>query len=314
MNIAEKLGYAKDARLLIIHADDGGFLQSANRATQRLLENGSITSASYMMPTPWIYQASEDYRRCPQYDSGVHIVLNSEWPDYRWGPVAASNKVPSLVDEFGTLWTTHELFKDHAKTPEAVDEIRAQIQKALKLGFNPSHIDTHMGTIYIKPEVLKAYVQLAREFRLVPMLPKWTEALETYWKSVGWLDAPALKKILLELEGQNEVLLDNLISDVGGSSLKTRTENYLRTIKSLAPGLTQVIVHLSDQTAEFDTIIDRQPQERRRYWDVEILQSERLKNALVDAGITLVNWRDVQRIRYPETKNKNHEGCVQRTQ
>jgi predicted glycoside hydrolase/deacetylase ChbG (UPF0249 family) len=300
MTLSEKLGYEKNAKLLIIHADDGGFLQSANRATQRLLENGGISSVSYMMTTPWIYQAAEDYRRYPQYDAGVHVVLNSEWPDYRWGPVAASNRVPSLVDEFGTLWSTHELYRDHAQSAEAIDEIRAQILKALKLGFNPSHIDTHMGTIYIKPEVLKAYVQLAREFRLVPMLPKWTEALEAYWKSVGWLDAPALKKILLELEGQNEVMLDRLISDVGGSSAEARAEKYLRVIESLTPGLTQVIVHLSDQTAEFDTIIHRQPQERRRYWDVEILQSEKFRNALANAGITLVNWRDIQKIRYPQ--------------
>jgi hypothetical protein len=298
MNIAEKLGYAKDAKLLIIHADDGGFLQSANRATQRLLENGSISSASYMMPAPWIYQATQYFKNCAHCDMGVHIVLNSEWADYRWGPVTAINKVASLVDEFGTLWPTHELFKDHASTTEAAHEIRAQIQKAFRLGFNPSHIDTHMGTIYIKPGVLKAYVRLAHEFSLVPMLPKWSEVLEAYWKSIGWLDAPALKKILLELEEQNEVLLDRLIPDVGGSSQETRAENYLRTIGSLTPGLTQVIVHLSDRAAEFDTIIDRQPRERRRYWDVEILQSEYFKQALAAAGITLINWRDIQRIRY----------------
>src|SRR5688572_17740637 len=113
MTLAEELGYKKNAKLLIIHADDGGFLQSANRATQRLLENNSITSASYMMPTPWIYQAAEYYRHC-DCDMGVHIVLNSEWPDYRWGPAAATNKVKSLVDEFGALWASHELFMQHA--------------------------------------------------------------------------------------------------------------------------------------------------------------------------------------------------------
>ncbi len=298
MTLAERLGYAKDAKLLIIHADDGGFMQSANRATQRLLENGSISSASYMMPTPWIYQAAQYFKNRGDCDTGVHIVLNSEWTDYRWGPVTATSKVSSLVDEFGTLWPTHELFKDHAKTAEAVCEIRAQIQKAFRLGFNPSHIDTHMGTIYIKPEILTAYVRLAREFSLVPMLPKWSEALEAYWKSVSWLDTPALKNILLELEQQNEILLDRLVLDVGGSSLETRTENYLRTIASLRPGLTQIIVHLSDQAAEFDTIISRQPQERRRYWDVEILQSERFRSALANAGITLVNWSDLQGVRY----------------
>jgi predicted glycoside hydrolase/deacetylase ChbG (UPF0249 family) len=304
MNLAEKLGYEKDAKLLIIHADDGGFLQSANRATQRLLENGSISSASYMIPTPWIYQAAEYFRNRGHCDMGVHIVLNSEWPDYRWGPAAATHKVTSLVDEFGNLWASHELFAEHAKTQEVIVEIRAQIQKAFRLGFSPSHIDTHMGTVYIKAEVLRAYVQLAREFRLVPMLPRWSEALEAHWKSLSWIDAAALKAILLELERQNEVLLDRIILDAGGASLEARTNNYLQIVKTLPPGLTQLIVHLCDQTEEFDTIINRQPRERRRYWDVEILQSEKFRNALADAGITLVNWRDIQRIRYPEIKDK----------
>lgn len=298
MTLAEELGYEKGAKLLIIHADDGGFLQSANRATQRLLENGSITSASYMMPTPWIYQAAEYYRHREDRDIGVHIVLNSEWPDYRWGPAAPTNRVTSLIDEFGNLWASHELFKDHAKAEEAIEEMRAQIQKAFKLGFNPSHLDTHMGTVYIKPEVLKAYAQLAREFRLVPMLPRWSEGLEAYWKSKTYYDAIALKRVLLDFENLGEVMLDRIVPDVGGSSLEARTENYYKMVKSLSSGLTQVIVHLSDQTAEFDTIIGLQPQERRRYWDVEILQSERFKKVLTENGIILVSWREIQRARF----------------
>lgn len=301
MSLAEELGFEKNAKLLIIHADDGGFLQSANRATQRLLENGSITSASYMMPTPWIYQAAQAYSRHDGYDVGIHIVLNSEWPDYRWGPAAETNKVKSLLDEFGSLWPTHQLFKERAKTEEAIEEIRAQIEKAFKLGFKPSHIDTHMGTIYVKPEVLQAYVRLAHAFKLVPMLPRWSEALGAYLRHLSWLNIPALKKLLLEFEQENEVMLDRIILDAGGASPQERRENYLKIIRSLAPGLTQLIVHLCDRSEEFDTIVGRQPQERRRYWDVEILQSEDFKKALTDNGIRLINWGDIQRIRYPET-------------
>jgi chitin disaccharide deacetylase len=296
MSLAEELGFEKTAKLLIIHADDGGFLQSANRATQRLLENGGITSASYMMPTPWIYQAAAQCMGRDDHDVGVHLVLNSEWPEYRWGPVAETNTVRSLLDEFGNLWPSHELFKAHA-----IHEMKAQIQKAIKLGFRPSHIDTHMGTVYVKPAVLRAYVQIASKFRLIPMLPRWSAALEAYFGSIPWLDAPTLRKLLLEFEQRNEVMLDRIILDAGGSSLEERTGNYLAIAESLAPGLTQLIVHLSDPAAEFDTIIDHSPRERRRYWDVEILQSGDFKKALTANGITLINWRDIQRIKYPET-------------
>jgi chitin disaccharide deacetylase len=306
MNLAEELGYEKDAKLLIIHADDGGFLQSANRATQRLLENGSITSASYMMPAPWIYQAAARCKGGADHDAGVHLVLNSEWPEYRWGPVAETNTVRSLLDEFGNLWHSHELFKAHAAAEEAIHEIKAQIQKAVRLGFRPSHIDTHMGTVYVKPEVLKAYVRIAREFRLLPMLPRWSAALEAYFGSIPWLDVPALRKLLLEFEQRDEVMLDRIILDAGGSSLEERTGNYLAIAASLAPGLTQLIVHLSDPAEEFDTIIGYSPREKRRYWDVEILQSGDFRKALAANGITLISWRDIQHIRFPETKKISH--------
>lgn len=298
MTLAEELGFEKNAKLLIIHADDGGFLQSANRATRRLLENNSITSASYMMPAPWIYQAAQDYRHGNGYDVGIHIVLNSEWTDYRWGPTAETNKVKSLLDEFGSLWPTHELFRERAKPEEAIEEVRAQIEKAFKLGFKPSHIDTHMGTIYVKPEVLQAYVRLARAFRLVPMLPRWSETFGAYLQHLSWLDLPALKRLLLEYEQQNEVMLDRIILDAGGNGLRERTENYLKILKSLAPGLTQLIVHLCDPGAEFDAVIARNPRERRRYWDVEILQSGDFKKALTANEVVLINWRDIQRVRY----------------
>jgi hypothetical protein len=37
-NIAERLGHPRDARLLILHADDLGMMRSVNRATFEALE------------------------------------------------------------------------------------------------------------------------------------------------------------------------------------------------------------------------------------------------------------------------------------
>lgn len=309
MKLAEKLGHIDEAKLLIIHADDGGFMPSVNRAIQGLMENESITSASYMMPAPWIYQAVDYHKHCNRCDIGLHIVLNSEWPPYRWGPVAETNQVKSLIDEVGTLWATRELYMEHAKTEEVVNEIRAQIEKAFKLGFKPSHLDTHMGTVYIWPEILKAYVRLAREYKLIPMLPKWSAELDAYFKSKTYFDPEALKETLRGFEKQGEIMLDRIITDVRGSSREERAENYLKMVKSLSPGLTQVIVHPSDQTDEFDTIINLRPQEKRRYWDTEILQSSKFKETLASEEVVLISWQDIQRVAYPETGLEQKMAC-----
>ena len=51
-NIAERLGYNKDAKLLIIHADDIGIAQLVNIASFDAYKNNGINSGSVMMISP----------------------------------------------------------------------------------------------------------------------------------------------------------------------------------------------------------------------------------------------------------------------
>ena len=159
-SLAERLGYAPDAKLLVVNCDDLGSTRSANVAVYDALRNGVATSASLMVPCPWARDAAAQYRG---EDVGVHLTLNSEWETYRWGPITQSS---SLLDGDGGFPRTVEDTWDHADLDEVRRECRAQIERAIMWGFDVSHLDSHMGTLQQRADFFDVYLELAVDFRL----------------------------------------------------------------------------------------------------------------------------------------------------
>ena len=150
-NIATRLGYPADSRLLIIHADDLGVSHSENQASFEAIDNGSVNSASVMMPTPWVLEAVEYARANPEtHDFGLHLVLSSEWKHYKWGPVSSKDQVSSLVDEHGYF---HKDCISGIDLAEVERELIAQIDRAYAMGLEPTHLDSHMGCLFQTPEL-----------------------------------------------------------------------------------------------------------------------------------------------------------------
>src|SRR3954447_26069175 len=132
--VAERLGLPADTKLLILHADDLGVAHSVNAASFDALDKGAVSSASIMMPTPWVTEVATYARAHPDADLGLHLTLTAEWETYRWGSVAASDQVPSLLNPDGTMPNDVPPFIARAKPQEVERELRAQVERALALG------------------------------------------------------------------------------------------------------------------------------------------------------------------------------------
>ena len=163
--LAERLGFSATDRIAVVHADDIGMCHAANTGAFEALENGPATCGSVMVPCPWFREAADRARGNRALDLGIHLTLNSEWPHYRWGPVAGTSAVPSLLDDQGFLPRTTLETVQRAKPEEVETELRAQIERALGAGIDVTHLDSHMGTVFF-PQFLEVYVRLALDYRL----------------------------------------------------------------------------------------------------------------------------------------------------
>jgi predicted glycoside hydrolase/deacetylase ChbG (UPF0249 family) len=284
-NVAEKLGYEADAKLLIVHADDIGLARSVNIAAARAFESGAITSGSLMVPCPWFPDFAAYYREHQPLDVGIHITLTAEWEYYKWGGISPAGEIPSLLDENGYFYSTVEEVGMHADPAEVEVEIRAQIERALALGVTPTHLDTHMGSVLAKPELLQIYQKLGKEYN-IPVL----------MVSNSWLqDASEEVRDALGTEGP---VLDGLYMMMEADSTKSWSEAYREMIAAIQPGLNQLIVHLAIDDTEMQAVTVNHPDfgSAWRQRDLDFVTSKEFRDLLQAHDIKLVSWDQVRQV------------------
>ncbi|MGZ3502510.1 MAG: polysaccharide deacetylase family protein [Gemmatimonadaceae bacterium] len=279
--IAERLGHPANSKLLIIHADDLGAAHSIDAASFDGLDKGAVSSASIMIPTPWVGEVAAYARAHPDADLGLHLTLTSEWKTYRWGSVESSDKVPSLLDSAGTFPDEDSVVAAKAKPLEVEREIRAQIVRALALGIRPTHLDSHMGSLFTTPELMATYVKVAREYHLPFLAPR---------GDPGVKPKPPLS--------ENDVLLDAVV--IAGPEIPRDQwkQFYLKAIADLKPGLTEMIVHLGHDDSELQAVtVDHEPYGSAwRQRDYDVMNSPEFKKALADNHVIVVKWKDLGKL------------------
>ena len=120
-----------------------------------------------MVPCPWLTEVADYAKAHPDADLGLHLTLTSEWKTYRWGSVDSSDKVPSLLQSDGTFWLdSPSRLRRRPNLPKRKQEIRAQVERALAVGIHPTHLDSHMGSLFSTPELIAVYIKVAHEYHL----------------------------------------------------------------------------------------------------------------------------------------------------
>jgi predicted glycoside hydrolase/deacetylase ChbG (UPF0249 family) len=282
--LAEKLGYAKDAKLLIIHADDLGLSHTENTASIKAIDSGAVTSGSIMMPTPWVTEiASYAKKHNNTHDLGLHLVLTSEWKNYRWRPVAPKEKVASLVDADGYFYKDCQAT---AKAEEVAAELRAQIEMAYAMGITPTHLDSHMGCLFwTSQEIFKVYVQLAHEYQLPCLVDKSFAAL---------FDSTEAFNTFLNSQ-EVAVVVDTNLTISPEDYQKGTAAYYTKVLQSLQPGLTQILIHTAYDSDEMQAITTEHPDwgAAWRQADFDFFTSEACLALLQKENIKLVTWRAI---------------------
>ena len=269
-SLAQKLGYADDARLVIVSCDDLGSCHAATVGVYQALRTGVATCASIMMPAPWARYAASQYR---DDDIGVHLTLNAEHPEYRWGPLTHA---PSLLSGEGGFPRSVDDLWEHADSTEVLRECRAQIERAIAWGIDVTHLAPHLTSITLRPEFFDVYLELAVEFQLPVRLPS----------TVSEESAGFPFRQLARDEGI--VFPDHFDHDWRAGS----RDRVLNAVRSLKPGVTEIHVQPAIDTPEVRALGDH-----ASGWvdDLALVTTDaELGSALTESGAVLIGYRELR--------------------
>lgn len=251
---------------LVIRCDDTGMCHTVNMAAKKLIEAGVPFSTSVMFACPWYQEAVDLLKAYPQVSVGVHLTLNSEWKNYKWGPILGKS-VPSLIDGNGYFYESEGDFQNCGyKINEVEMELRAQIERALNTGLQIDYIDHHMGTAASTPELRALVEKLAKEYNL-GISQYFNENYATLWEIAPELKLSRLLEIVNNLK-KNEINL--------------------------------IVIHLGLDSSEMEALIDmNNPDDpyrvsKHRQAELDALCSNSFKNAVQNNNVNLITYRDLK--------------------
>ena len=287
----ERLGWKADEVVVILHVDDAGMHHASNRGVEETIERGVATSFAMMMPCPWVPEIVRYVRGHPEVDAGLHLTLTSEWELYRWGPVAGRAVVPGLTDPEGCLPRNVAAVVARATPDEVERELRAQVERAEGFGIPITHLDSHMGTLFARADFFERFLKVGVEKR-IPILAVGGHA--THARQENGEAIQALKAVVPRIWNAGLPVIDDLHTGSYGWPPEQKTKRLADLLRSLQPGVTEILFHASVPTDDFPQVT---ASSESRHADTRALTSPEVKRAIEERGIVRTTWRELMRRR-----------------
>ena len=288
LTFAERLGWKANDVVVILHVDDVGMSHSSNLGAIESLEKGVARSFSVMMPCPWVPEIARYLKAHPGADSGLHLTLTAEWQIYRWGPLSGKSQVPGLVDDEGCLWRSVEQVAAKTTPDEIEREIRAQIDRAETLGIPITHLDSHMGTLFARPDYFERFAKVGME-KQIPILC--VGGHMTHVSQENKEAATQLRPWVKKLWNASLPVLDDLFTGFTGFKAEEKPAKLMTLLAELKPGVTEILFHASLPTEDFPLITGSS--EARRA-DLKALTDPCVKKLMQERGIFSTTWKELK--------------------
>lgn len=285
----EKMGFKKTDKLLIINADDYGVDQGTNRAIEELFNHKAITSSSVMMPCRCSKEAKDLSEKIKRSSVGIHLTLTGKLT-----PVSNAKEVSTLITTEGFFFDSSENIELNGDNNHVKQELKNQIEAAISLGIDPTHLDIHQGSVFglfTGRDFMEEVFDLCLEYRLPFLLPKQVVKESSFDERTR----EYFKKFILKAEELGLVLIDDLISLPyflqEGEDYMILKRNIMDKLSNMREGITQVTIHPSFATEELKTINEHW---KKREMEYNLFLDEEVKGLLLKEDIKLISWKEIR--------------------
>ena len=176
----------------------------------------------------------------------------------------------------------------HATPDEVETEIRAQVERALATGIEPTHLDSHMGTLFATPAYTERYIKVGIEKDIPVLIPG--GHMQYTGKGLPF-PADKVREQAMKVWDAGLPVVDDIFADTYGWARANKVAELKEILGNMEPGLLEVIVHCTEPSDVFSLISGSS---ETRKGDLEAMLSDELRAFIEQEGIILTTWRELK--------------------